>query len=82
MKNWTSKTYSGAVLKVLIKMCPTGGDVEQTAAVQFILQVYLDLVIQNSPSRVQKCLLEKQIKTNKMKLMYCKQLILMYADIN
>lgn len=82
MKNWTSKTYSGAVLKVLIKLCPTGGDIEQTAAVQLILQIYLGLVFQNSPSRVQKCLLEKQIKTNKIKLMYCKKLILIYADIN
>jgi len=55
-----SKTHSRAVLQVQIKLCLAGGDVEQPTAVQLALQVGLGLVFQHSPSRVQKCLLEKR----------------------
>lgn len=47
---------------ILIKLGLTFGEVEQPTAVQLALQVHLGLVVQHSPSRVQKGLLEKQIR--------------------
>lgn len=58
LKKSRRKTHSGAVLKVFIKLQLAGSGVEQSAAVQLILQVLLGLGIQHSPGRYQERLLE------------------------
>lgn len=59
------KTHSKAFLQIVIEHPPGVGAVEQPAAVQLILQVYLGLVIHHPPGRVEKCLLRKKKRCEK-----------------
>lgn len=54
-------SYSSAVGHVLFKLGPAGSGVEQAAAVQLALQVYLGGVVQQAPGGAQKLLLQRNI---------------------